>query len=190
MKRFGAIASLLLVAAIGVGAFVYAAAGSNNGHKPGAAVVKDDVTTSSTKTTTPAEDQTKTPNLVASESPVPKPSADDNVFHQGDNEQPELDGYEARRVFVGLSPSVAVPLREVRVELRGFVPFSTVNVATVPIPGSGATSVGLTGGSVLVDKHGRGRLTITAPKGAGLYSVTASGGGRSSAAVLKVVLKK
>jgi hypothetical protein len=189
MKRFGAVASLLLVAAIGVGAFVYAGSDNGGGKKSSATVVKQE---SAPTVTTEKKDEPKpvTSNSVASETPTPKPSSDDNVFHVGDDEKPELEGYEARRVFVGVSPSVAVVGRQLKVEVRGFTPGETVNVTFTKIVGNQATLAG--GTTIVVDGRGRGKGAAVAPATGGIYSVKATGvtSGRSAGAALKVVLKK
>ena len=200
MKRFGAVASLLLVAAIGVGAFVYAGSDSGKGHKSSATVVKQE---SSPTVTTAKKDDPKpvTTNSVASQSPVPKPSTDDNVFHVGDDEQPELDGYEARRVFVGVSPSVVVPGKTIEIEVRGFHSKEPVNISIDPAPPKTQnSSVNVLPSQKLVittDKRGRGKMKIPVSLAPGRWVVTALGtvqdpnkSVRSSATILKVVLKK
>jgi hypothetical protein len=209
MKRFGAVASLLLVAAIGVGAFVYAGSDNGNGHKSGANVVKNDSVQhdSNTTVTTAKKDEPKTTtsNSVASETPIPKPASDDAVFHVGDDEQPELDGYEARRVFVGVSPSVTVTGKTIQIEVRGFHAGESVNVYfdPAPVPGNGKSNsvVPPNPGSVVVniptDQRGRGKVKFIVTQTPGRWVVSAIGTVkdaknrvRSSATILKVVLKK
>jgi hypothetical protein len=200
MRRFGAVASLLLVAAIGVGAFVYAGSDSGSGKKSSATVVREQ---SNPTVTTAKKDDPKpvTSNSVASESPTPKPSTDDNVFHVGDDEKPELDGYEARRVFVGVSPSVTVTGKVIQIEVRGFHANEKVNIFFDPAPSPGVTKsaavVPTSGITILTDKRGRGKLKFTVTQAAGRWVVSAigtipdsSGAMRSSATILKVVLKK
>jgi hypothetical protein len=201
MKRFGAVASLLLVAAIGVGAFVYAGSDSGKGHKSSATVLKNDSVKedSNTTVTTAKKDEPKptTSNSVASETPVPKPSTDDNVFHQGDNEKPELDGYEARKVFVGVEPSVAVLGRTLHIQVRGFlggIPKGEQVRLTITHD-VGGVSTQVASLIITVDKRGRGDASIPAPApGAGskVFFVQAVGqtSGRSSGTSFKVVLKK
>jgi hypothetical protein len=203
MKRFGAIASLLLVAAIGVGAFVYAGSDNGGGKKSSATVVKEE---SNTTTVTTVKQQAQAPqpvtsNSVASASPTPKPTTDDNaVFNVGDQEKPELDGYEARRVFVGVSPSVTVTGKTVQIEVRGFHAGENVVISILPAPsltGTPKAAVTIAPLTILTDKRGRGKLKYVVTQAPGRWVVTAQGttpdtGGvfRSSATILKVVLKK
>jgi hypothetical protein len=210
MKRFGAVASLLLVAAIGVGAFVYAGSDSGKGHKSSATVLKNDSVkgdSNTTVTTAKHQDPPKpvTSNSVASESPPPKPTTDDNVFHVGDDEKPELDGYEARRVFVGVSPSVTVTGKTIQIDVRGFHANEpvTIYIDPAPVPGNAKSSVVVppSPGSVVVsittDKRGRGKVKFVVTQAPGRWVVSAigtvkdgQGAVRSSATILKVVLKK
>jgi hypothetical protein len=206
MKRFGAVASLLLVAAIGVGAFVYAGSDSGNGRKSSATVVKNDSVkegSNTTVTTAKQQDPPKpvTSNSVASDSPAPKPVSGDDVFHVGDDEKPELDGYEARRVFVGVSPSVTVTGKTIQIEVRGFHPGEAVTISIDPAPAVGNTNsasvLPSSGLSILTDKRGRGKIKFVVTQAAGRWVVSAigtipdsSGAKRSSATILKVVLKK
>jgi hypothetical protein len=202
MKRFGAVASLLLVAAIGVGAFVYAGSDSGSSRKGSAPVVqsnnngdktngKSNDSNDKTTTTTAKKDDPKTSTpQVASDTPIPKSSSDDNVFHVGDDEKPELDGYEARRVFVGVSPSVSVTGRKVEIQVRGFAAKETVNVTFSHSVNGIDTLAG--GTTIVVDQRGRGKGNAVAPSTGGIYTVKAIGvtSGRSAGAILKVVLKK
>jgi hypothetical protein len=200
MKRFGAIASLLLVAAIGVGAFVYAGSDNGGGKKSSATVVKEESNTSTVTTVKQQAPQPVTSNSVASASPTPKPTSDDAVFHVGDEEKPELDGYEARRVFVGVSPSVTVTGKTIQIEVRGFHANEPVVITILPAPsitGAQGAAVTSTGLSILTDKRGRGKIKFTVTQAPGRWVVTAmgttpdsSGAVRSSATILKVVLKK
>jgi hypothetical protein len=198
---------LLLVAAIGVGAFVYAGSDTSAGRKSTATVVKEESANSSNTSTVTtvkkADSQPVTSNSVASASPTPKPSSDDNVFHVGDDAKPELDGYEAREVFVGLSPSVVVPGKTIEISVRGFHPNEPVTISIDPAPAVGggrndkAAVVPSTGLVIKTDPRGRGKIKIPVTQAPGRWIVTAlgtvtdsSGAKRSSAAFLKVVLKK
>jgi hypothetical protein len=197
MKRFGAIASLLLVAAIGVGAFVYAGSDGGGGKKSSATVVKEDSNTTTPTTAKKNDPQPVTTNSVASASPTPKPSDDNsNVFHPGEEDRAEVDGYEARKAFVGVSPSYTTTGRKLQVEVRGFGAFETVTVVfTHPVldPTTGKLVVTEAGGTkILTDKRGRGKAPAVAPLSADIYTVMADGGTskRHAATILKVVIKK
>jgi hypothetical protein len=185
---------LLLVAAIGVGAFVYAGSDTSAGRKSTATVVKEESANSSNTSTVTtvkkADSQPVTSNSVASASPTPKPSSDDNVFHVGDDAKPELDGYEARKVFVGVSPSYAVVGRKLEVQVRGFGPGEIVKVEFIHSV-NGVTTVG-GGADIKTDQRGRGKGPAVAPATGDVYLVKAVGqtSKRSAAASLKVVLKK
>ena len=178
MKRSAVIAGVLVCAALGVGAFVFAGNDGGGKHKAAATIVKPEPkhdTTTTTKTTDPPK--------VASEAPVPTKRDDTDeifVFHTDDKE--ELDGYEVRKAFVGVSPSVARPGRLIELEVRNFGPKEVVVVAIGVLP-----TITLT-----TDKHGRAKTKFVAPSVIGIYVVHAHGNtsGRDAIGALKVVLKK
>jgi hypothetical protein len=102
-----------------------------------------------------------------------------------------------------VSPSVTVTGKTIQIEVRGFhanepvlisfdpapIPGNKTQQATTPPPTSGTT--------IITDKRGRGKIKFVVTQAPGRWVVSAigtvpdsSGAMRSSATILKVVLKK
>ena len=188
MKRIAAIVGLLVCAALGVAAFVFAGNDSGGKHKSSATIIQEPpkLTTTTHKGTT-SSDAPETTQKVASESPTPTPpSSDDNqlIFHPDDH--PELDGYEARRTFVGVDPRVVRVGRQFEVQVRGFPTNIDVTIKVYNLGGTAETA------TLHTDNKGRARAKLPAPP-AGAYSVEARAtlaGFPTVTTGLKSVLKK
>lgn len=188
MKRIAAIVGLLVCAALGVAAFVFAGNDSGGKHRSSATIIQEPPKHSTTtQKGTTSSDAPETTQKVASESPTPKPSSSDNnqlIFHPDDH--PELDGYEARRVFVGVDPRVVRVGRQFQVQVRNFPPDIDVTITVYNLGGTAETA------TLHTDDKGRAKTKLPAPP-AGSYSVEARATLAGSPTVttgLKVVLKK
>jgi hypothetical protein len=171
MKRLALIVGIVLCAALGIGAFVIAGSDNHSEAKSPSTTAKNN------------EAKDAANEIVSALPPVPgKHESDDKNDDGKKDDNEELDGYEAKKAFVGVSPSKVKAGKELEIEVRGFAPKIevTVNISTSPL-----TTIKLT-----TDKKGRAKWKGAAPTVIDTYAVIASGGTRSASTTLTVVAKK
>ena len=120
-------------------------------------------------------------NKIAS---APKVASESPTRPKDEEEDEGAEGYEARKAFVGVSPSQVKAGEKVKIELRGFAKNASVTV-----------TVGTTTSTVKTDKNGKAELKVTAPKTVGTVAVsvtgtTSTGGSHTILKSFKVVVKK
>lgn len=153
---------------LGIGAFVLSSNDSTT-------AAKRPPKTAQPSTTKAAANKIASAPKVASESPTPP---------KGEEEDEGAEGYEARKAFVGVSPSQVKAGEKVKIELRGFAKSANVSVTV-----AGTTS------TVKTDKNGKAELKVTAPKTAGTVAVNVTGPSSTGTTAnisksFKVVVKK
>lgn len=185
MKRVIAIVAIVLSVGVVVGAFIIGG-GDGSTEAKGATVT----TAKSNDVKSGAQAIANAGGKVASESPAP-PKSDDKDGKDKDGKscgaEVKDDGkYEAKKAFVGASPSTARTGREIELKIRNFAPCSKVTVTV----SNGTNSVIVP--ELSTDKKGRVEYEFKAPAASQTsYVVTVVGTGSKSATTsFKVVNKK
>jgi hypothetical protein len=173
MKRASWIVGIVLAVAVAVGAFVIGGSdGSSEAKSPNKSASSDNSTKS-------AANQISGAIKVQSLPPLKPTKSDDD--DDDDNDDDDGKSYEARKPFVGVSPSRAQVGKDVEVQVRGFKPGVVVSVSL----GNGKTI------SLVPDKQGRAKQKVKMTV-QGEFLVQASGDQsfRVASANLKVSKKK
>jgi hypothetical protein len=180
MKRIAIVVGIVVSIAVAVGAFVIAGDDQPTEAKAPASAQKEQG--SSKKESGDTKNfalVVASATRVASEGPVPRSDdksndskSDDGKSDDGDKKDDsddDGDKYEARKKFVGVSPSKVRVGKTVEFQVRGFAPNSTV-IVEVKKAGSPTISV-----SVPTNSKGRGKVKVLAPLQVGTYTVSAQG---------------
>ncbi|MFZ4719502.1 MAG: hypothetical protein ACOYMR_08750 [Ilumatobacteraceae bacterium] len=186
MKRILAIVAVVLSVGVVVGAFII---GGGDGSTEAKGSTSTTIKSNDVKSG--AEAISNAGSKVASLSPAPAKSDDkdkdkDDKGKKCGSEVNDDGKYEAKKAFVGVSPSTARAGREVELKIRNFPPCSQVTITI----SNGTTSVNVP--VLSTDKKGRAEKEFKAPAASTVdYVVTAVGTGSTSATTsLKVVNKK
>jgi hypothetical protein len=181
MKRITVVVGIVVAIAAGIGAFVIA-----DGNESSEA--KSSATTQKVTTTTEQQEQKSTKDFAlavagaaktSSGAPVPKSddkksddkkSEDQNDDNESDDQGDDDNGYEARKQFVGVSPSKVKAGKTIEVQVRGFKPGVAVTVIATPKNGGSAITLA----TITPNSKGRGKLKVVAPA-VGEYKVSIDG---------------
>jgi FlaG/FlaF family flagellin (archaellin) len=179
MKRITVIVGIVVAIAAGIGAFVIADGNESSEAKS---------PTQKATTTTEKQEQKSTKDFAlavagaaktSSGAPVPKSddkksddkkSEDQSDDNESDDQGDDDNGYEARKQFVGVSPSKVKAGKTIEVQVRGFKP--NVPVKVIATPKNGGPVVELA--TIKPNSKGRGKLKVVAPA-VGEYKVSIDG---------------